>query len=273
MKPIIEHTPLADIHPKQWMDILSPKDTLIYQYRNLLHFKSHVKTLTQKDDKNCDIPYVEALRQLLTDTPTITEGEYQIIKNRVRESLLKRGLITESVYESYHYDVEGELWDVAKVIAEDPACFLVPTEKYISYFYELYISISYPWHITNETVMENLAKLLATVELLEREHIYCKITLVFPDQNCSSGNKQNFLATIPLFSHRDEKSITTMSAVLNDRLLRKFFFAVLEDTFKTTLHSSYGNAIDLPNVINIGHHLDEVEFCQSIINRVITPSQ
>lgn len=273
MKPIISHTPLSDIHPKEWMDILKPKDTLIYQYRNLLHFKSHVKTLTQKEDDKCGIPYIEALKQLLNDTPTITEGEYQIIKNRVKQSLLKRGLITESVYESYHYDVEGELWDVAKVIAEDPACFLVPTEKYVSYFYELYISISYPWSVANSTIMENLAKILATVELLEREHIYCKITLVFPDQNCSSGSKQNFLATIPLFSHRDEKSIQIMSAVLNDRLLRKFFFAVLEDAFKDTLDEGYGRAIDIPNVINIGHHLDEVEFCQSILDRVITTGE
>jgi hypothetical protein len=228
-----------------------------------------VKTLTQKDSSSCGISYDSALKQLLTDTPTITEGEYEIIKNRVKQSLLKRGLISESVYESYHYYVEGELWDVAKVIAEDPACFLVPTEKYISYFYELYISISYPYHVSNSTIRDNMAKILATVELLEREHIYCKISLVFPDQSCSSGDKKNFLATIPLFSHRDQKSIATMSAVLNDRLLRKFFFAVLEDTFGTTLNSNYGIAITVPDVINVGDTLDEVEFCQSIIDKVV----
>jgi hypothetical protein len=228
-----------------------------------------VKTLTQADPSSCGISYDSALKQLLTDTPTITEGEYEIIKNRVKQSLLKRGLISESVYESYHYDVEGELWDVAKVIAEDPACFLVPTEKYISYFYELYISISYPHYVSNSTIRENMAKILATIELLEREHIYCKISLVFPDQSCSSGDKKNFLATIPLFSHRDQKSIATMSAVLNDRLLRKFFFAVLEDTFGTTLNSNYGIAITVPDVINVGDTLDEVEFCQSILDKVI----
>jgi hypothetical protein len=269
MKPIITHSTLSDIHPKEWSQALPEKNTVIFNYRNLLHFKSHVKTLTQKDSSSCDIQYALALKQLLTDTPTITEGEYEIIKNRVKQSLLKRGLITESVYESYHYDVEGELWDVAKVIAEDPACFLVPTEKYISYFYELYISISYPHYVPNSTIRDNMAKILATVELLEREHIYCKITLVFPDENCSSGNKKNFLATIPLFSHRDPKSIATMSSVLNDRLLRKFFFAVLEDTFGDYLNSSYGIAITIPNVINVGDTLDEVEFCKSIINKVI----
>jgi len=269
MKPIITHSALPDIHPRSWLTKLNPADTVIFNYRNLLHFKSHVKTLTAKDDTECGISYSKALKELLTDIPTITEGEYEIIKNRVKQSLLKRGLISESVYESYHYDVEGELWDVAKVIAEDPACFLVPTEKYISYFYELYISISYPHYVSNSTIKDNMAKILATVELLEREHIYCKITLVFPDKSCSSGDKKNFLATIPLFSHRDTKSIQTMSAVLNDRLLRKFFFAVLEDTFGDTLKSNYGTAITVPDVINVGDTLDEVEFCQSIINKII----
>jgi hypothetical protein len=269
MKPIITHSALPDIHPQSWLQKLPTKDTVIFNYRNLLHFKSHVKTLTQADPYKCDVSYDIALKELLTDTPTITEGEYEIIKNRVKQSLLKRGLISESVYESYHYDVEGELWDVAKVIAEDPACFLVPTEKYISYFYELYISISYPYYVSDSTIRENMAKILATVELLEREHIYCKISLVFPDQACSSGDKKNFLATIPLFSHRDQKSIQTMSAVLNDRLLRKFFFAVLEDTFGATLDENYGNAITIPDVINVGDTLDEVEFCKGILDKII----
>jgi len=269
MKPIITHSALPDIHPRSWLTKLNPADTVIFNYRNLLHFKSHVKTLTQKEINKCGIEYTTALKELLIDKPTITEGEYEIIKNRVKETLLKRGLITEYIYESYHYDVEGELWDVAKVIAEDPACFLVPTEKYISYFYELYISISYSYLVDNSTIRDNMAKILATIELLEREHIYCKITLVFPDSNCSIEGKNNFLATLPLFSHRDPKSIQVMSAVLNERLLRKFFFAVLENTFGTSLVPGYGNPTELDNVINVGHKLDEVALCKSILDKVI----
>jgi len=60
-----------------------------------------------------------------------------------------------------------------------------------------------------------------------------------------------------------------MSAVLNDRLLRKFFFAVLEDTFGTTLNSNYGIAITVPDVINVGDTLDEVEFCKGILDKII----
>lgn len=268
----IEPSRLLDIHPKQWLDTLPAARTSVYQYRNLLHFKSHVKTLTQRKDTKCGISYHKALKELLKDTPTMSEGSYQIIKNRVKENLFKRGLISESVYESYKYDIEGQIWDVAKVIAEDPACFLVPNETYKNYFYELYISVSYPYYVTNETVLENMAKILATVELLEREHIYCKISLVLPIKDCSTQGKSNFLAILPLFSHRDEKSIATMSAVLNDRLLRKFFFAILESEYGPHLASGYGTAVDLPYTIK-PVDLDEVELCQSILNKIIIPGE
>jgi hypothetical protein len=238
----------------------------------LSNFKQHVKRLTQKKDKNCGVSYKDALRQLLADTPQITEGDYQIIKNTVRSNLLKRGLISEAVYESYSYAVEGQIWDVAKVIAEDPACFLVPNVTYTSYFYELYISVSYPYFVENSTIIHNMAKILATVELLEAEHIYCKINLILPIKYCSTSGKPHYFGIIPLFSHRDTKSIDTMSAILNDRLLRKFFFAILESTYGSSLADSYGTAVTLPQSIT-PVDLDEVTLCRSILDRVITPGE
>lgn len=269
----IEASRILDIHPKEWSEIMQPSRTSVYQYRNLMHFKQHVKRLTQKDDKECGVSYKDALKQLLAGTPQITEGDYQLIKNTVRSNLLKRGLISEAVYESYKYAVEGQIWDVAKVIAEDPACFLVPNETYTSYFYELYISVSYPHYVENSTIIHNMAKILATVELLEAEHIYCKISLILPIKDCNKGDgKPNYFGIIPLFSHKDTKSIATMSAILNDRLLRKFFFAVLESTYGSSLASSYGTAATLPQAIT-PVDLDEVQLCTSILDRVITSGE
>jgi len=269
----IEPSTLLDIHPKEWLSTMKADTTDVYQYRNLQHFKHHVKHLTQKKDYNCDISYKNALKQLLVDTPTITEGDYQIIKNTVRQNLLKRGLISESVYESYKYAVEGQIWDVAKIIAEDPACFLVPNETYKNYFYELYISVSYPYYVSNKTVTNNMAKILATVELLEAEHIYCKISLVMPNTRCNKGKgKPNYLGIIPLFSHRDTKSIATMSAILNDRLLRKFFFAIFEDLYREDLSDGYGISTTLPHAI-IPVDLDECTLASSILDKVLVGGQ
>ena len=272
-KDIIQDTVFSDYHPKEWKDHMKMDNTSIYQYRNLQHFKHHVSTLTQRKDDHCGISYADALDDLLKNQATMTEGDYQIIKNRVKSNLLKKGLIADSVYESYKYDVEGDIWDVAKVIAQDPMCCLVPNETYTNYFYELYISVSYPWNVSDSEIQESMAKILATVELLEREHYYCKITLVFPDKECNCGDgPDNFMGLIPLFSHKDVKTIETMSSVLNERLLRKFFFAVLEDKYGSHLAGGYGTPVDLPNAI-VPVNLDECKLAQSILDKVITPCE
>jgi len=257
--------PLKQLHPQEWLEHLNGTIDML-EFRNLQHFKNVVSKLTQKDDTKCDISYSDALSELLKGTPTITKSDYEVVKNKVKNNLLKRGLISESVYESYKYDVEGEIVDVAKVIEGDPACMLTPAKTYTNYFYELYISISYPYHVENNHVMEQLCKILATVELLEQEHIYTKITLVFPDKDVANG--RSLMMIMPLFSHKDHKSIEIMSSVLNDRLLRKFGFALLEDIYGENLHSGYGTAIDLPNAIT-PVEISEEELCSTILDKVI----
>lgn len=264
--------PLSDIYPSSWLDKLDLPNTYIAEYPSLAYFKHHVKTLKQKNDMKTGISYAEAVDALLRNKATMSFGDYQIIKNSVRNNLLKRGLISENIYESYRYEVEGHLVDVAKVIAEDPACFLVPNHTYTNYFYELYINVSYPYHVEDSTIRNNMAKILATVELLEQEHIYCKITLVMPNTRCNTGDgPSNHLILIPLFSHKDHKDIETMSSVLNERLLRKFFFAIWEDQYGSNLSSGYGIATTLPHSINPGDTLDEVELCSNILNQVLQP--
>jgi hypothetical protein len=257
-----------DIYPKEWNDIMPFKDTHIEEFNTLQHFKQRVKDLKQKEDNKCGISYADAVKDLLTSNYCMEEKEYDIIKNNVKNVFLKRGLISETIYESYRYDVEGELVDVAKVIAEDPACCLVPNKSYKNYFYELYISISYSHNHSNKEVMEGMAKILATVELLEKEHYFCKITLVMPNHRCNEGNgKPNYFGIIPLFSHKEHKNIKTMSSVLNDRLLRKFFFALWEEKYGKYLDSGYGNAIELPYTIR-PVEVDEVDLCSNILNQI-----
>lgn len=268
-----EDVPLKNIFPAEWSKKLNSDNTLVDEYRNLEHFKHVVSQITQKQDNNCGVTYSKALDDLIKGTSVIDRGKYDIIKNKVKNNLLKRGLISDNVYESYKYAVEGDIWDVAKVVAQDPMCCLVPNETYTNHFYELFISVSYPSHISNETVTENMAKILATVELLEQEHYYCKLTLIMPNIGCNTGNgKPNYLGLIPLFSHKDVKTIEQMSSVLNDRLLRKFFFALWEDRYGDSLAGGYGHAEELPLSIR-PVNLDECELASSILDQVLEPSK
>jgi hypothetical protein len=227
--------------------------------------------ITQKSDGKCDMSYQKALNMLLMGKTDFPESEQASIRELVRENLHKRGLITEEVYENFRYTNDGTCvgFDVGKYANGEPDCVMSPSHQYIDFFYELYINISYPYKITDQKIRKNVAKLLATVEELERQHIYIKISMILPIANAINNRKKsNYLATVPLFSHKERKSVNMMSSVVNDRLLRKFFFAVLENTYGGDLCTSYGNATNLDGTMNIGSSFDEVAFFESVVDTV-----
>lgn len=263
--------PIRDIHPTSWSTKLDLTTLDYAEFRNLHHFKHYVSKLTQRKDDHCGVTYSQAVKELLADKSQLEPGEYESIRNLVRSNLMKRGLISESVYESFKYDVDGIAVDVAKIIAGDPECFLKPAYSYKNYFYELYVNISYPGSISDSHVREQMCKLLATIEELERQHIYIKVTLVDVSRRVSTDGR-SLLTVLPLFSHKDPKSVETMSAVLNERLLRKFMFAMSEDLYDDRLVYSYGEAIELPDTIR-PVSLDEVDLFTSIYDQVITPGE
>ena len=267
MNKYILKKPLVHTYPKEWADEMNYGNTEIVEYANLAYFRHHLMSLEEQETSG----FVEARNNLMTGKSAIEDGDYEIIKNRVKNNLLKRGLISENIYESYKYHTEGGIVDVSKIAEGDPNCCLVPNESYQNYFYELYISISYPYHVSDKTVTDNMAKILATVELLEQEHIYCKINLVVPNTGCNNGKgKKNSLTVIPLFSHRDVKSLKTMSSILNNDLLRKIFFTIWEDRYGSDLSSGKGLATDLSHTIK-PVDLDECELASSILEQVIVP--
>jgi len=259
-----------DIYPIEWS--YRGKELDYISFRNLTHFKNYVSKLAQREDNKCGVSYQQAVKDLVSNTSQLEPGEYESIRNLVRKNLLKRGLISEHVYESYKYDIDGIAVDVSKVIAEDPECMLKPAYSYTNYFYEIYISISYPYTVSNKEVTENMCKLLATIEELERQHIFIKVNMVFYSERPNTANKNDLLVVLPVFSHKDHKSIETMSSVFNDRLLRKFMFAFMEDIYGKDLASGYGYAVDLVQTIKpVG--LNECDLFEEIYSKVITPGE
>lgn len=249
-----------DIYPKEWIPKLNVETLDFLEFRNLTHFKNTVRKLTQQQDNECDVTYKDALNDLMTGNSIYKEQEYMTIRNLVRSNLLKRGLLTEEVYEEYKYATDGTAvdYDMGKYAAGEPDCVITPTRQYIDFFYELYVNISYRYSITNETITFNMNKMLATIEELQRQHINIKITLVFPVNKPNSKN--NFMSVIPLYSHKEFKTAKVMSSVLNNRLLRKFYFAILEDYYGNQLADGKGSELKLPKTMNLADPFDEVKF-------------
>jgi len=260
--------PLPHIFPQEWKETMQGCDSVLFD--NLDQFVYTVSKLKQRQDSNCGMSYSDALAKLVKRESDFPKEEQEEIRNLVRQNLFKRGLITQEVYEDFRYSTDGTKVDVdvGKYAAGEADCVITPARQYIDYFYELYISISYPWTVDNDAVRKNVAKLLATVEELERQHVFIKINVVLPIRNprsCSDENGNNkFFSVIPLFSHKDFKSVDIMSSVVNDRLLRKFFFAVVEDFYGENLDSGYGTPVQLEKAMNIGYDFNEIDLFESV---------
>lgn len=261
---------MSSIFPAEWGSSFKSNDNVLFD--NLDQFVYVVSKLKQRSDNNCSISYADALRKLIRKESDFPKSKQESIRNLVRNNLLKRGLITEEVYENFRYTTDGTAVgvDVGKYAAGEPDCVLTPARQYVDFFYELYISVSYSAYVSDEDVRANVAKLLATVEELERQHIFIKVVAVFPAHNSANveGAYRNFFSAIPVFSHKDPKSVDVMSSVINERLLRKFYFAILEELYGKDLSCGYGHATSLPKTINIGETLNEVELFESIQKEV-----
>ena len=235
------------------------------QFRNLLHFKNVVNKLKVKDDRKHGVLYEVALDRLMRGVSGISESYCEDIRNLVRGNLHKRGMITSEVYEEYKYTDSGTCVgiDVGKYAAGDPECIITPVRQYTDFFHELFINISYSYLIADSLVQESTVKLLTAIRELERQHIFIKVTLILPIDNPSTeGNF--FYSSVPLFSHREYKDFHVMASVVNASLLRKFYFAVLEDFYGKCLRGTYGTAVKLPNTMNIGEKFNEIAFFEEI---------
>jgi hypothetical protein len=258
-------TQLPQIYPSEWSNIVNLENLDVLEFRNLLHFKNYVSKLSQKDDNKCGVTYKQAVSDLQKGTSLFDSKTYHTIRNLVRSNLLKRGLLTQEVYENYKYATDGIVvdYDMGKYAAGEPDCIITPTMQYVDFFYELYVNISYRSRITDETIATNMNKMLATIEELQRQHINIKISLVFPAHQSNGTN--DFLSIIPLFSHREFKTAEVMSSVLNNRLLRKFYFAILEDFYKSNLTEGYGSELKLNKTMNLADEFDEINFFTNIM--------
>ncbi len=99
--------PIRDIYPVSWQSKLNMIDLDVAEFRNLQHFKNYVSNITQIQDNTCGVTYAKALDDLLKEKSPLNVTEYESIRNLVRSNLLKRGLITEEIYERFMYTIDG----------------------------------------------------------------------------------------------------------------------------------------------------------------------
>jgi len=269
---LVQHGPVLDYQPKEWIPIVG-KNTYVLNFRNLQHFKHTMSKLTLKSNSFEQVSYEECVSDLMQGKGLIEPKEYELIKSKVKENLIAKRLISKDIYQGFEYTTEGDTIDVARFASGNPECCIKPKYKGKVDFYELNINTAVLESVSEKTIKDRIARILATVELLEQKRIYIKINAITYSTDVSYSSKfdkHDVCVVVPVFSHKEPKDITKMSSVLNSRFHRKFTFAIRESIYGNNIDSGYGCSGALPKTINIKDNLDECVLAESIINQFIT---
>jgi len=245
---------MSDIHPKS---LLYMDNTVIQEFdsrEDLIEYlkeNKHPKYDLTKFMKN--VKYYE-----------IEEKKVDEVRNNVRNNLIKRGIVSGTIYEGYKYDFEGEIIDYAELSTGNPKCMMKPIKKYDKYFYELYVNMSIPYTISEREIQEGAIRLAETIKALEELHIEIKVNIVLYSQKMYI-NGENYLFICPLVSHLEYKDHQVLLPYMDGEFLRQALFTIMSNSGNTV--GTLGNATKLKNSVNLWE-LDEVELAERIIGEL-----
>ena len=243
---------VTDIHPKS---LLYRSNTTVQEFNS----KEDLMEFLKKNEKGkFDLSKFRAnVKEYKLD-----KSSTELVVNNVRNNLIKRGIVTGTIYEGYKYDIEGDIIDYAELATGNPACMMKPIKKYDKYFYELYVNMSIPWSVDEKKIVEGAIRLAETIKCLEELNVEIKVNIVLYSQGMFN-DRSNYLFIMPLVSHLEYKDHQALLPYMDGEFLRKVLF--------TTMHShdnvdtmSLGSAVKLDNSVNLWE-LDEVELAEKII--------
>ena len=251
---------LSDIHPS---NLKFEGNTRIMEFDNKYDVLEFLK---KNEAAGSSIGHTEKFHKDLIDCK-VDKTEVEKVKNEVLNNLIKRGIITGTVYEGYKYSVEGEIIDHAMLASGNPNCMMTPLKKYDKWFYELYINMSIPGSVDESSIKHGAIKLIETIKALEELNIEIKVNIVdYSGSLYYSEDVQHLLVVIPLISHLDFKDYKNLMPFIQGSFLRGPLFTIARNSIdkKENVDSSMGRAIKLKNSVNLWD-LNEVVLAERIL--------
>ena len=250
---------IHDIHPS---NLLYQPKTEVQAFDNVHEFQLFLQKAPQKEYNSKNKLF---LKEVAHGTK-VSEAKVKLIRNEVRNNLIKRGIITGAIYEGYKYDVEGEIVDHAKLAAGLPDCMLKPIKKYDKWFYELYINMSIPYYVDENRITDGAIRLIETIKALEERNIQIKVNVVLYSQGMFRGHPdyKNYLFILPVCSHEVYKDYKSLLPYCSGNFLRGPMFTVMHDR-NDKVDNGLGLATKLDNTVNLWELKDAGELAERVL--------
>ncbi len=253
-----KHIGLDDTHLSKQGLLESNTDIILFNnlkhYAEVLEEIRDVKTARNSSHDNGSSwagtsDFQEALDLILKPNkpaPHSVDVEIKRIETKIKNTLKKKGILTEYIVESYTYDVEGEEIDIAKLIEGDPNCYLKANRKYTGFYYDLHVNFAVNSNMSVDTIIDAYSKVIATIVQLERRGYKIRLIAsgIFKGSGSGAGDTaKNIVISVPVKHYDTPISIDGIVKVLYPSFLRRLAFKILEVNFDKTLQGGYGQAV------------------------------
>lgn len=261
--------PIQNISEKVGSDVTYAKFPSRMGFINWV--KDYSTTYTQDNSvKNEVVEFLESLTSASVDT-TIDKD----VRKAVLNSAVKMGINAGSVlYDTYKYSLSGTVIDPARLAQGNPECYLVPENSKMTIFYELFVNISIPGHVDDDTINRQAEKLVSALSMLEEVSNYriqYKVTLIDISANWLNDSHNDMMVSIPVYSHNDNKDKRLLKTFFSASCLRGTLFmhqdAVAKELNDETAYGR-GQAVNLnaeDNVISLWE-FDERDLFSRVVN-------
>ena len=255
---------IIDIHPTS---LLFKDNTRVMSFDNKFDVLEFLK---KNKATSGSVEHTENFYNNLKDySPDNTKVEQ--IKKEVLNNLIKRGIITGTIYEGYKYHIEGEIVDYAQLATGNPMCMMTPIKKYDKWFYELYINMSIPGSVSECDIEDGAIRLIETIKALEERKIEIKINVVDYSGNLYNDEiLKDLLVIIPLINHLEHKDYKNIMPFILGSFLRGPLFTIARNSIKNkdNVDNDMGKAIKLKNAVNLWELRkdDEIDLATRILN-------
>ena len=260
---------ITDIHPKE---LLNSKNCRVMTFDNkydVLEFLKKNKPISNS------VSYTEEFNTNLKEYKPNDELVEQI-RTEVLNNLIKRGIITGTVYEGFKYCMDGEIIDYAALATGNPNCMMTPIKKYDKWFYELYINMSIPGSVDESSIESGAIRLIETIKALEQRNIEIKVNVIDYSGNLYNNEElKDLLVVIPLISHMEHKDYKNLMPFILGSFLRGPLFTIARNSIenKENVDSGMGQAVTLGNTVNLWklHEDSEIDLATRILNDLGMP--
>ncbi len=255
---MIKNNILKDIHPQ---DIKFSDNIVIQEFDNKFEYM-----YTLKEEGKYKQKVINFFDQVKNGA-NIDEKLIEQIRNQVRNSLIKRGIITGTLYEGYKYDVDGLIVDYAELASGNPECMMKPLKKYDKWFYELYINMSIPWNVEENDINSGAIRLIETIKALEELNVEIKVNVMMAARGMYTSGR-DYIAIIPICNHLEFKDYNLLYPFVTGEFLRGPMFQTMRSGESVTYNLGY--PVKFENALNLWEITEgyEVELAERVLNDI-----